>query len=89
MADFEYNQKYASPKIIEFHNRINADKRWRACLMEGKWLDAIKGLDELAEVNPEKLAFATLKKTEIQVNNIKDLCSNDEERKLFISAAMS
>lgn len=58
-------------------------------MLEGKWLQAVQGLEELGQISPEKLPFTTVKKTEIQVRNIASLCSSDEEQKQFLNAALS
>jgi hypothetical protein len=42
---------------------VTVDIRWRQNLQNGKWHQAIKGLEELIEINPEKANMALIKKS--------------------------
>lgn len=45
---FEKNKNHCSKMIIEMHQAATADLRWQQSFSEGRWLEAIEALDQLA-----------------------------------------
>lgn len=62
-SSVEKYQQQCDQELVKLFQMVTVDIRWRQNLQNGKWHQAIKGLEELIEINPEKANMALIKKS--------------------------